>query len=86
MNYVTTNIRISEDDYEKYKELAVKQGRSFASLVRHALDVTYTNLKARRKRLKSLWDIDKHAIKISGLDNKESIDEVVYSRLHGRQK
>lgn len=84
---VTTNIRIPGEDYLKYKKLAEKQGKSFAHLVRYALETTFTNLKVKKKKRMSLWDIDKYAVRVKSYDPDESIDKVVYtSHLHGYKK
>ena len=83
---ITTNIRIPEEDFYKYKELAKKQGKSFAHLVRSALNITYNNLGKKTKKKKSLWDIGKYAISIKNYNKNETIDEVVYSHPHGYNK
>lgn len=37
---ITTNIRLSEVDYQKYRIIALKQKKSFAQLVREVLERT----------------------------------------------
>lgn len=39
MNYVTTNIRIPEDDYLRLKSDAAKKRKSFASIIREKIGV-----------------------------------------------
>lgn len=39
MNYVTTNIRIPEEDYLRLKQVAAKKRKSFSAIVRAKLQV-----------------------------------------------
>lgn len=70
MNYVTTNIRISEEDYLRLKVEAAKKRKSFSAMVRERLTVQnkhselkVSNLWKRRGRVaanlgKKLKDFD----------------------------
>lgn len=43
MNYVTTNIRIPEEDYLRLKQEAAKERKSFSAVVRNKLAVQSTS-------------------------------------------
>lgn len=77
------NIRIPKEDYVLYKMIASERGESFAGLVRKVLaeKVKFKAVKKEKKR--SLWDIDKYAIKGGDPHASQTIDEVVYGSSHG---
>lgn len=43
MNYITTNVRLSEEDYLRLKEEAVKRRKSLASVIREKLSKKNTS-------------------------------------------
>lgn len=53
MNYVTTNIRISEEDYLRLKAEAAKKRKSFSAMVRERLTVQN---KHSELKMSNLWE------------------------------
>lgn len=49
----TTVIRLHEKDYQKYRIIALKQGKSFAQLVRESLERANWHLEDRKTKEKS---------------------------------
>ena len=54
MNYVTTNIRIPEEDYLRLKEEAAKKRTSLSAMIREKVAVKKPSKKAYLKKLLSL--------------------------------
>ena len=84
MNYVTTNIRIPEDDYLKLKEEAAKTRKSFSAVVREKIKSKHkTRSKAEVKKL--MADLDKlakeNAKYTKGFDSVKALREIRY---HGK--
>ncbi|OGH18438.1 MAG: hypothetical protein A2868_00880 [Candidatus Levybacteria bacterium RIFCSPHIGHO2_01_FULL_40_15b] len=80
-NYVTTNIRISEEDYLRLKEEAFKKRKSFASLIREKIRVDKD--QKSKSRVESLMvRIRKHAKEnaknLEGFDIVEALREMRY--------
>ena len=48
MNYVTTNIRLPEEDYLRLKEEAAKKRKSLAAVIRDKVGVKITSSKEER--------------------------------------
>lgn len=57
MNYVTTNIRLPEEDYLQLKEEAFRKKRSLAALIREKV----TSRKKAKAPEKLMQEIKKHA-------------------------
>lgn len=81
---ITTNIRIPEEEYLWYKAIAQSKGESFASLVRNSLKKVVGRKKLRTRSKRSLWEIERYAIKIRKGKTRGTIDETIYSSPHGR--
>jgi len=75
-NLVITNIRVPEEEYGLYKKMAEERGVSFAELVREALAEKIKQRKEKKRR--SLWEIDKYAIRVGGEKASLTVDEIVY--------
>lgn len=72
MNYITTNIRIPEDDYLRLKAEAAKKRKSLSQIVRERI----RSKKTRETSLEALMNrIRKHAAEISK-DVPKSFDSV----------
>lgn len=50
---ITTNVRLPEEDYQKYRIIALKQRKSFAQLVRESLDKANWHLESLNDKEKS---------------------------------
>lgn len=79
MNYITTNIRIPEDDYLKLKEEAAKTRKSFSAIVREKIK----NKKGKKLSARQLLArIEKHAHEnakyTKGFDSVRAIREMRY--------
>jgi len=80
MNYVTTNIRISEEDYLRLKAEAAKKRQSLSAVIRGKLktkEAKKISAKALMKR------IEKHAREnakyhVDGVDSVKIIREIRY--------
>lgn len=81
MNYVTTNIRISEDDYLRLKKEAAEKRKSLSAVIREKIN------KTQEKRSISevediLKDLNKLAIKnskkLKGWDSVKALREIRY--------
>ena len=79
MNYVTTNIRISEEDYLRLKAEAAKERKSLSAVIRGKLKVKETK-KLSIEQLKRR--IEKHAREnakyTKGFDSVKAIREIRY--------
>jgi len=87
MNYVTTNIRVSEEDYLRLKAEAAKQRKSLSAVIREKLskeDQTNPHGKAK-KILENLDRITKKNSKyFKDIDGVEIIREMRYERHDNR--
>lgn len=75
---ITTNVRLSEKDYQKYRLIALKKKKSFAQLVREALDRIDWHLedyKAAEKSRRAALSILKEKGFKSNLSIREMIEE-----------
>lgn len=84
MNYVTTNIRISEDDYLRLKAEAAKKRQSLSAVIREKIKPKEKKLsKAEVKKI--LAKTDKLAKEIGrytkGFDSVKALREIRY---HGK--
>src|SRR3990167_6242142 len=79
VNYVTTNIRISEEDYLRLKAEAAKERKSLSAVIRGKLKVKETK-KLSAEQLKRR--IEKHAREnakyTKGFDSVKAIREIRY--------
>ena len=80
MNYVTTNIRIPEDDYLRLKAEAAKKRKSFSGIVRDKLKIRGTKKLSGEALLKR---IEKHAREnakyhVKGIDSAKIFREMRY--------
>lgn len=81
MNYVTTNIRIPEDDYMRLKEEAAKNRKSFSAVVRERIRSRHkVGSKAEVKKI--MAETEKLAKEISkytkGFDSVKALREIRY--------
>lgn len=79
MNYVTTNIRISEEDYLRLKEEAAKKRTSLSAIIRQKVG----SKKSKRSKVevdKLMARIRKHAAEnakyLSGWDSLKALREI----------
>lgn len=73
---ITTNVRFTEKDYQKYRLIALKRKKSFAQLVREALERIDWHLedhKAAEKSRKAALSI----LKERGFESNLSIREMI---------
>lgn len=81
MNYVTTNIRLSEEDYLRLKAEAAKRRKSFAAIVREKLR-TRKRSHSKKEIEKMLAETDRIAKEIGrkmiGFDSVKALREIRY--------
>ena len=81
MNYVTTNIRISEEDYLRLKAEAAKKRQSLSAIVREKLKGK-AKVRSKAEVQKMMDDLDKLATEISkytkGFDSVKALREIRY--------
>ena len=81
MNYVTTNIRISEDQYLKLKAEAAKKRKSLSAVIREKIGGE-EKPRSKEEVKKILQDLDKIAKKnakyFEGVDGVIAIREIRY--------
>lgn len=81
MNYVTTNIRIAEEDYLRLKEEAAKKRKSFASIVREKLQIE-RKPRSEIEVERFMRDLDRLAKKnakyLKGFDSVKALREIRY--------
>ncbi len=79
-NYVTTNIRIPEEDYLRLKEEAAKKRQSLGAVIRSRISVNKPHGKSRQYLIKR---IRKHAAQnaryLEGVDIVKVLREMRYS-------
>lgn len=80
MNYVTTNIRIAEDDYLRLKEEAAKRRKSLSAIIRERIG---TRKNQKSSPAETLKRIRKHATQnarhLDGVDIVKVLREMRYS-------
>ena len=84
MNYVTTNIRISEEDYLRLKEEAAKKRKSFSSIIRERIKPKEKK-RSKAEVQKIMSNLDKiakeNAKYTKGFDSVKALREIRY---HGK--
>jgi len=84
MNYVTTNIRISEEDYLRLKAEAAKKRQSLSAVVREKIGVKEKG-RSKAEVAKFMAEIEKlgkeNAKYTKGFDSVKALREIRY---HGR--
>jgi len=79
MNYVTTNIRIAEEDYLKLKGEAARKRKSFSAIVREKLN---TQSKRQLSPEALMQRVEKHAREnakyTKGFDSVKALREIRY--------
>lgn len=81
MNYITTNIRISEEDYLRLKNEAARKRKSFSSVVRDKLGVkSEISDAARAKKLmaRTRKVAKENAKYLKGWDSVKALREIRY--------
>lgn len=84
MNYVTTNIRIPEDDYLRLKEEAAKKRMSLAAIVREKIGTQKRKKSPAEvaRLMKELDEVAKENAKYTkGFDSVKALREIRY---HGK--
>lgn len=81
MNYVTTNIRLAEEDYLRLKSEAAKKRKSLSSVIREKLSLKDSNdvppdilMKETKKLAKKLGK------KLKGFNSVNALREMRYER------
>jgi predicted DNA-binding protein len=64
MNTITTNLRFPADEYQDIKLLAFHEGRSIASLIRHAVSLYKNNNFTSSVKVSLVEKFKKMAVKI----------------------
>ncbi len=79
MNYVTTNIRLPEDDYMRLKQEAAQNRKSFAAIVREKIGTKKSeNTSASEIMLETRDLARKNAKKLRGVDIVAVLREMRY--------
>lgn len=77
MNYVTTNVRISEEDYLRLKDEAARKRKSFSAVIREKLTKRKPRQKSPKKFLQELRKLAKKNSKyLKGVDGVKIIREM----------
>lgn len=81
MNYITTNIRIPEDDYLQLKQEAAKKRKSLAEVIREKL-TTHTKKRSKVEIDQMMREIDETAKtlgkKLKGFNSVKALREMRY--------
>ncbi len=81
MNYVTTNIRIPEDDYLRLKVEAAKKRKSFSAVIRDKIG-SKSNIRSKSEVEKIMAETRKiaqrNAKKLKGFDIVKALREMRY--------
>lgn len=83
MNYITTNIRISEEDYLKLKAEAAKNRKSFSAIIREKIgNAEKINSEAEAKSLlEELDEVAKENAKYTkSFDSVKALREIRYQK------
>lgn len=76
MNYVTTNIRLAEEDYLRLKEEAFKKRKSLAALIRDRV-TPRKNVKSPEKLMQEVRKLARENAKyLKGIDGTKIIREM----------
>lgn len=81
MNYVTTNIRINEEDYLRLKAEAAKKRKSLSAIIRDRLkarSITYSQAKAKQIIAETKKLAKENAQKLKGFDVVRALREMRY--------
>lgn len=82
MNYVTTNIRIPEQDYLRLKQEAAKSRKSLAGVIREKLKISQ-NKRSDAEVAEMMKDLNKLAKKnsktLKGWDSLAALREIRYA-------
>ena len=85
MNYVTTNIRISEEDYLRLKAEAAKKRKSLSSVIRERIKKNQRNKRTKAEVEKIMAETEKlakeNAKYTKGFDSVKALREIRY---HGK--
>lgn len=77
MNYVTTNIRIPEEDYLRLKAEAAKSRKSFAAIVREKIEVKKQKEESPEEILRQTRILAKKNAKVlKGWDSLKALREI----------
>lgn len=77
MNYVTTNIRIPEEDYLRLKAEAARKRKSLSAVIRERVTKRKVNQKSPQKFLQELRRLAKENSKyLNGVDGVKIIREM----------
>lgn len=80
MNFVTTNIRLPEEDYLKLKNEAAKRRKSLAAVIRERISARPDGFRSAEEVKKIMDDLRKHgrenAQYLKGLDGVQIIREM----------
>lgn len=82
MNYVTTNIRISEEDYLRLKNEAAKKRQSFAALIREKVAPNKKSQKSADKLIIEMRQLAKKNAKL--FKNVDAVKTIREIRYHGK--
>lgn len=77
MNYITTNIRIAEEDYLRLKAESARERKSLSAIIREKIGTKKPKKKSPQKLLKELENLAKKNVKyFRGLDGVKIIREM----------
>lgn len=77
MNYVTTNIRIPEEDYIRLKMEAVRQRKSLAGVIREKISPKKKERESTKQLLQKLRKLANHNAKVlKGWDSLQALREI----------
>lgn len=86
MNYVTTNIRIPEEDYLRLKEEVAKRRKSFSAVVREKIEVKKKACSEAEVK-QFMKEVDKiakeNARYTKGFNSVAALREIRYKRANG---
>lgn len=82
MNYVTTNIRIPEENYLKLKEEAFKKRKSFSAIIREKIAIKDSQEESPNVIIKKIREHASKNVKyLKGVDIVKALREMRY---HGK--
>lgn len=77
MNYITTNIRIPEDDYFRLKEEAARQRKSLSGVIREKISLKKERKKSAQWLLLKMRQLAVHNAKaLKGWDSLKALREI----------
>ena len=76
----STIIRLPAEDLKKYRMIALNEGKSFSAFTREILEkaISPVTLKFSLKKKRSLWDVEKYAVKAGDKKAAKEHDKVIY--------